>query len=287
MLTEAVLSLTASVGWGISEFFAKLSSNRNGPATTLFAAQSVGLAVVTVAVLATGTGRWELGVVVPVMALGWFNITGFFTLYKALQKGKLTIVSPIVSTSPALTVLLAVFVLGEMLPPAAWVTIAAILTGMVVMAVRKDGLASGARIAPGVPWALWTFITLGLVTFLLKVVVTEAGPIFTIFLMRLGAVVALLPLVALGKIASPNFGEGRSAALPVAVGSLDTLGFILFNFAISLGSLTIATVLSGLYTVVALMMAWKFLGERIAMYQLGGMAIAVGGTVLLMSILPA
>ncbi len=288
MVTEALLSLAASGEWGVSEFLAKLSSDRNGPATTLVVAQSTGLAVVTAAVVVTGEGRWEPAVVLPVAALGLLNLTGFYAFYRALARGKLAIVSPIVSTSPALTVLLAFLILHELLPPEAWVAIGAILGGIAVMAVRPgkspgDGVG---RLAPGVVWALWTFFTLGTVTFLLKLIVPVAGPIFTIFLFRLGAVGFLLPMVLVGRVKLPQMNPERTTMVPMAVGALDTTGFILFNFAISTGSLTVATVLSGLYTVVALLLAWSLLRERLGPLQIGGMGAAVGGTVLLLALLP-
>lgn len=289
MVSEVVLALVAAGEWGLSGLFSKLSSERNGPTVTLLVAQGTGLALVAIAALLLGEGNWDPLVVLPILALGLLNLTGFWALYRAMQQGDLAVVEPLVSTSPALTVLLAVMILRETLPLAAWLAVLGVLLGIVLMALRpaKEGSRLRGRLAPGTAWALWTFFTLGTVTFALKLAVPQAGPIFTIVLLRLGGMVALLPLFMLGGIKYPAGGSTRNALLlPVAVGALDTTGFILFNFAILQGNLTVPTVLSNLYVVVVLLLAWLLLGERLRPYQVAGIGVAVAATVVLVAFLP-
>jgi uncharacterized membrane protein len=287
VVSEAFLALVAAGEWGVSGFLSKLSAERNGPTPTLVAAQLTGAALVGVASLAMGEAFWDPAVVLPIIALGWLNVTGFWALYRALKEGQLAVVEPLVSTSPALTVLLAVVILQEALSVEGWLAVAGVMAGILLIALRPSGPSLGLQglLAPGTAWALWTFFTLGTVTFLLKIAVPAAGPIFTIFLIRIGALMILGFLGAAGRLQFPRLGRSRTALLPVAVGVLDTSGFILFNMAILRGSLTVATVLSSLYVVVALVLAWSFLGERLKPHQMVGIAVAVAATVFLLTLL--
>jgi len=117
----------------------------------------------------------------------------------------------------------------------------------------------------------------------LMVVALDAGgdrdPVWTIFMVRVSSVSVLWALVAARR---PSLAMDRTQLGTVAAaGVLDNLANLLFVLASARGLLSIVAVLGSLYPVVTVLLARVVLDERLARWQLIGVAAALTGVALI------
>jgi drug/metabolite transporter (DMT)-like permease len=114
------------VGWGVADFLARFATRRVGTFRTLLFMQIAGIAALVVWLGARGVGAEGSGFAgflafphreefwVWVAVSGVLNTLASLAFYRALETGLLTIVSPVCSAYPAVTVLVSVY-MGERL----------------------------------------------------------------------------------------------------------------------------------------------------------------------------
>ncbi len=143
LLLLAVLTL---VMWGLWGFFGKVALERRMTPMALFVAEtaaclvlSVGLIVVEGGrVLPTG-GSWNRYGLLSAAVM----TVGMVFYYFALDRGPASVVVPLTSIYPAVTVLLSYAFLKERLEPTQWVGLALILVGVYLL--LADPLRLGAK----------------------------------------------------------------------------------------------------------------------------------------------
>ena len=270
------------------------------------AASVVLVPAVLLAWLATGrpgvpASAWALGI-----TSGGVEVLYFAFLAAAFARGDLSVVYPIArGTAPLLAVALAVIVLGERLPPAAWAGVALLLAGLLLvqrpwrfLGPRRAGAPHDDRVAAG--FALLTGVTIAVYSAIDTVGVREvppwlyAGILWPTCMVGLGLLVAVRGRLAAGADAGP---EG-SAAAAVRVGetTVDVRvavvgGFLTFSAyglvlaALSRAPLAIvaplresAIVLTSLWGVVRLREAT---GLREIVTRMGGTVLVLGGALVL------
>jgi drug/metabolite transporter (DMT)-like permease len=145
---------------------------------------------------------------------------GYICLVQALRLGPLTIVSPVGTSVGALSVILAVALLGERPSPAQWIAICILAAGCamagVVRAPRRGGLP---RLGPGAMFALAAAALYALVTVELRDPVRAVGWPQTLIFSRLTTSVIMLMIVACGRRVSPWLVSVRPAARHTVVRS--------------------------------------------------------------------
>jgi bacterial/archaeal transporter family protein len=112
-LFYAILSI---FWWGIFGFLGKIEADRISPAQTqiFFTAGLVPIIVICFWRLRFRAAVERHGVTYSI-SMGLFAALGVLTFFAAMQTGKASIVAPITSLSPVLTVILAIIVLKERL----------------------------------------------------------------------------------------------------------------------------------------------------------------------------
>jgi drug/metabolite transporter (DMT)-like permease len=96
---------------------------------------------------------------------------------------------------------------------------------------------------------------------------------------RLSGSIVVVAVVVLGR--SRPIVTSAAAPLLVLTAVGDLGGTLLFSFAVASGPLSVATVLSSLYPVGTVLLAWLVLHERLAPTQLVGVVLALAGVVLI------
>ena len=143
-----LLSLTALtvLMWGFWGFFGKLALERRMSPLTVFVAEIIVSALCAVPVLFVAR-RAQAGAqaYAPWNVFGLLSGTGLalglLFYYFALEKAEASVIVPLTSVYPVVSVLLSYFLLGERLRPAQWVGVALVVLGVVL-------LLSGAGAAP-------------------------------------------------------------------------------------------------------------------------------------------
>src|SRR6184192_2235304 len=92
--------LIAALLWGTADFFARLASERVGSRRTIFYMQCIGSVFMGAVMLVPATQpSWPgTGLVLFAIGLGVMNVTGGSLLYRALEVGTVSLVSPVSST---------------------------------------------------------------------------------------------------------------------------------------------------------------------------------------------
>ena len=287
-MIAVALGLAAALCWGVGDVLARFASRAIGAYRALLYAQLVGVGVLTAYAGATGELARAVSGASPA-AWGWAVGTGViftvatFAFYRAMETGVLALVSPITASYAAVTVLLAVAA-GETLTLVRATGIAAALAGVVVASVPARAARAApapARPAPhAVRWALVAAVAFGLTFWLLGFRVTPAfGGVAAVWVLRAVAALVLLAaaLPAHASVAPPR---GPTARLVVAIGALDTLGFVANNVGTTHGLVSVVSVLGSLFSAVTVLVAWGTLGERLSVRQWLGVAVLLVGVVL-------
>lgn len=255
--------LATAGGAGTADFLAKTTTDRVGALRSLWYLEIFGAPVlVALAILIDG---FRLLPVVPLLGLAGLSglsLVGLFCLYRAFERGRLSLVAPLTSGYPALTALLSVTVFGERLGLVPSAGLAVTLGGIVFLASR--GRSSGLRTASshsGVLYALGAFVAFGVFYFGLKLFIGPVPPVTGAAVTRLVGVLGTAVAMRYGRRSwwPPRELRARAVVYPV----LDSLSLVTFNLGVLLaGSLAILTTISGLYGAVTLAWAIVALRER-------------------------
>ena len=288
-----ILGLTGAVCWGIADFSARFASRRVGAYRTLFYMQFFGFLALTIFLKATGGfGQgispgwqpWALAVVAGVL-----NMAASLSLYHSFEVGAMSIVAPVSSSYPALTVALSLLS-GERIGALRGAGLAVTLAGVILAATSfAPATNQGASVAPasararmakGVIWAIFAAVGFGvLFWFLGFYVVPAVGSGVSVWVMRMTAIVSLL-IVALPARQTVRMPRGNVWWLLAAVGLMDTAAFVANNAGLHVGPVSVVSVLASLYGAVTVILSGIFLRERLERTQWLGIVLIFAGVIL-------
>lgn len=279
MVSEIGFGLLAAFGWGTADFLAKISSDRLGYLRTALYMQLVSGVFLVFFSLPDLPRLWQYPLASAGAAgLGVVSLVGLLALYKGFQIGRLSIVSPIVSGYPALTSLLAVFLLAETLPTGRILGIIVTISGVLMISFKSQKASERDKspMSSGILYALGAFVLFGILYLAIKLVVVILGVWLPIMILRwVSASILAVSLIASGR--SFSLPSSSSFRFVGSVAVLDTLGNIAFNLGVISGSVAIVSTLSGLFSAITVGLAWLILRERIAKHQLVGILAILGG----------
>jgi uncharacterized membrane protein len=288
-----ILGLIGAVCWGLADFAARFASRRVGAYRALLFMQFFGFLALSVylkwtgafaRVPAHGWQPWVLAVVA-----GLLNVTASLAFYYSLQVGVMSIVAPVSSAYPALTVALSLLS-GERLSAFQAVGLAVTLAGVILAATSfapaENGATaqgkstSGARMSKGVGWAILAGITFGvLFWFIAYHVLPLVGSAIAVWVIRLTSFSALL-LCAAPARQTIRLPHGSVWWLLLVVGIMDTAAFMANNAGLTTGQVSVVSVLASLYGAVTVLLSWIFLRERLERTQWLGVVLILVGIVM-------
>jgi drug/metabolite transporter (DMT)-like permease len=289
-----ILGITAAVCWGGADFLARYGTRRIGAYCTLFYMQFFGLAGLGAYLLMAGPSwpgsrpggeAWHAWL--WAIAAGLLNAAGSLALYRAFEVGILALVGPIAASYPALTVVLDILT-GEKLGAARAIGVGMALIGVILAAIppstqtpESSSLVNStqtsqprSRLAGGVGWAIAAAVSFGLMFWLIGLRVTPVlGGILPVWLFRLTTVAVLLTLALPARQDLRVPRGGGIWWLLAGTGILDTCAFVATNLGLTTEQVSVVTVLSSLFGVVTVALAWAVLRERLSRWQWCGIAL--------------
>jgi drug/metabolite transporter (DMT)-like permease len=275
-----LLGATAALAWGVTDIIVVQWARRVGVVRTLLTVQGSGvllmalLAVLLGEDLSLSGAQWA-----AIAVLGALSFGAYMGFYRALELGPIAIVSPIASANGAMIVVLAVIVLGESLTAGQAVGITLVLTFIVLASIEP----AAERLAgtSGIRWALGATVVFGLYLFFLTTLADELGWLLPILLTRAVAVTFVVALFA----ARPDGQKrplGKLGLVACAgAGALDALGYLLFNRGAEIGEVAITSAAASSYPLIPILVGLIAYRERVAWYQLVGVAGVLVGMVVL------
>lgn len=281
------LALTTSLLWGLADFGGGLLARRIPALTVVVVSQA--LAAVALGVVVLATGAWG-----EVSARLWFAVAAgvigpvaLLCFYRALALGPMGVVSPLVGTSVAVPVGVALL-MGERPGAVQYAGIAVAAAGVVLAGGPQAGAPVQRR---AMVYTLAAALGFGTVLVLIAEAATSVTGLFlALFVQRVCNVVAggaaLYAAVRRGARALPDGGwETVTGSLPslAFVGLADVAANGTYALAARIGPVAVAAVLASLYPVVTALAARGVLRERLRAVQATGAALAMAGTLLLAS----
>jgi drug/metabolite transporter (DMT)-like permease len=286
-----ILGLTGAVCWGLADFAARFASRRVGAYRTLFFMQFFGFLALSVYLkfaggfsqVAPGWQPWALTAVA-----GLLNVTASLSLYYSFEIGVMSIVGPVSSSYPALTVALSI-ASGERINALRGIGIAITLTGVILAAMPfalkpmnptdAANPTTASRLSRGVGWAILAALGFGFMFWFLGFhVIPLVGDAVSVWVMRLTALVSLA-IFALPTRQSLGLPRGRIWWQLAAVGVMDTTAYVANNAGLHLGPVSVVSVLASLYGAVTVLLSWIFLRERLERSQWLGIVLIFAGIV--------
>ena len=275
--------LAAAFLWGLADFNAAVASRLTGAFRVVLGFHVVATVILAVIVVATG----ELAGFDPadLWKFAWVGALGtlsYLTFYKALEIGPISILSPIVSAYAAVSLILAVLVLDEVLTTGQLVAALVILGGVLLASADLRAVHTiERRQLLGFVLAFVTVVAIGVFVFGNAYYAIEYGWLLPIFLTRGFATVFLLALSL--RNGSWRFPERSPKLLGIIVllAVVDTGGFIAFNLGAERAETSIVSAASAPYAVIPIVAGVFLFKERPSPIQWLGIAGVIGGVVLL------
>lgn len=280
MLVGAVLAFASALVYGVSDYYAAVSTRRLG----LLAATT---ATYLVAVVAAGVGlfvvrgSWSWPTAAWSTAAAVATVGGLLAFYAAMAIGPMTLVSPLIALLEAAVPVVVGAALGARLAWLGWVAVALAALAGVLMSVTTS--ADRGRLRPRtLGLALLSGAGLGASVVLLDRVPAGAGLVPAFLDIAGGLVVLAVVAAATWRRTVPVLAgmRGRGLAVPLAAGVCLAGANVLLVLALQRGDLAVVGVLVSLYALSTIALARLVDRERASGAQVAGIAAALVASVL-------
>ena len=278
MLIGTLLAVASALSWGCSVVSAARASRRIGGVSTILWVYVLGLALIGPVALAHGLPHVARAVWLWTLVTVLCALAGLACVYAAVGYGKVALVTAISSMQGAVAVVYAL-IGGASLALIGAVGVAITVVGMFAATLapdHDDGSIADRRPGRAIALALLASLLQGGALYA-SVRAAAVGADWTIFLTRVAAVVAAVPLVVAGRLRSPRPALGFVLFCAVA----EVGGFAAYILAADRIGIPVAAVIASQFAVVAAVIGYLALGERLSRRQLAGVVTIIAGVALL------
>jgi drug/metabolite transporter (DMT)-like permease len=281
-----VLGLATALTYGFADFFGAIGSRRLRPLFVTALAAFGGLIFLSALSLTTTfNAHFDLQTLFWGTIGGIFSAIGLSCLYGALAIGPIAILSPLSAVISAIVPAIVGVFLGDAFTWLGWLAIALVLIAVVLV-----GFVPGETVklpsARGLALGVGAGLGIGVVLIAIHQAPVTGGLGVVILIRAINGLILITTAIILmlrGKANVREFAklDRRFWLVIVAAGFFDALANVLFLVAVHTGTLTVISVLTALYPLGTILLAYAVLKERIALSQLLGIALALVASVLL------
>lgn len=304
-MTGALFGALAAVVLGVNTILIALSARWWGVWRTTAATLVIAFAVLLVFAGITGTAiPLDAGGLLPLMAvLGFAAGASYFASHQSLKLGPVSVVSPIGTTTGAMTVVFAFAFLGERPDLIQWIGIPVATLGVLFLSLEFKPGGQARLIGLGPMFALLGVVTGAVSNAGLRIPVRDIGPLQAIITQRFFTVTYLLIVMAFviraGRLRKTQEVDSTAAATtPIAepvtssryfrpralillvVGLLDAVAFVAFAEGLARAPAWLIGLLSQSGRVIAVAGGYLLFHERLRFTQWIGVFLTVAGLVL-------
>lgn len=184
-----IFGVIAMLGFGLCNAVSQVPVRKIGSTKTVFfrGALISGMYLIVLAVFWSKI-NFNLQYILIAFAIALLGYIPLVTFYKALEKGRVGVVTPVANSSVIFTILFSVIFFGESLNTIQVVSMVAVVIGIFLISVDFKNLKGShlLKLSSGIPYALVSCLLWGLVISLFKIPVTVLGPILTSFIIEFG-----------------------------------------------------------------------------------------------------
>lgn len=282
-MQSLLYGLIAALTWGVHDFCVRHLSQRLAAATMLLGSLTAGSLVLLGIIAVSGVWK-QMNVQIAgyAMASGACYAMACFGLYRAFAIGPVRLVAPICGAYPVLSFALAAL-MGQPIRVDQWLATFAVVVGIAIVARQPEADAETQSRSSAIMWATFGAIGFALTFALGQAAVhvasvsgERAGTELPITLMsRLAAILCVGGLVIYSR--QPLTPLRPHLPLLGLMGVLDVVALGLVLAAGGLANPEFASVASSLFGLVTILLAWRFLSEKMMAAQWGGVAMVFAG----------
>jgi len=277
-----LLSIIAMLCFGCAFFLLARTAKSIGTLQATFLFQLIGLPFIIFALPFADVPALSIKYLVPLF-IGIADAFVFLIFLQALKTGKISIVTPIIDTYGLFTFLFGVLFLHESIVPFKVFGSMLIIFGLICISAKlsKSTLKEAFAYESGSGYALLGSIGTGLFFLAVGISVQQVGWFVNALLVRIGIIVTTLALLLFQKRNFLSLFKNAPLHWIVPAGILDLCGFILFNIAVTQGEVSTVTMITSAQTLVAVLLGFIVLKEKISKLQLLGIGMTFGGLICL------
>lgn len=286
-LIAFIAGLSGMLGWGISDFFAKKTIDKIGDLKTLIGSQLIGgfFLLIYFLLIKEQVPAISGTLLLYVSLLAALDGAGYLFLYRAFQKGVVSIVSPIASSAAGFSVIVAIVLFKEQVSFLGLVGVALILLGILITSTDYKDLRksfSKANLTNGVPEAIISMILLGFWFPLWDRFVGDKEWLFWLIVSKFIMGIMLCIYFYLTNKGNKILSGYRSVIkilIPVAI--LDALAYLgtTWGYSVTVNTTSLITVIANAYSLPTIILAYFILKERVSRQQVIGIASMIAGIV--------
>ena len=286
-----LLGLVLAFSFGISDFLSKGVTSQIGPYRTMVYI----LALSGIGALLPGFFLPSSFAVTPFLALilvviAVTSFLAFVFIYRAYDRGMLSLTAPIVNSYPSLSVVFSILLLGVVFSLETFLALIVVMVGIVLVSTSLSDLrrmlSRGNRaLSPGIGSAFLAALSFAVCWTAFGFATEKLGyllPAIAIRIAAAGVGVAASPL--LREKVSPVPGTWLRRLL--AMSFLEFLGVVVFNLGVTIsgsaGSIPILTIFGAMGSAITVVLAIFLLRERLEVNHLIGVTLLIVGVVALL-----
>jgi drug/metabolite transporter (DMT)-like permease len=269
--TPVLLGLASAFSWGSGDFIGGLASRRSSILATVIVSQAVGLTMLALMGLVTGEKAPYTLYLLWSAAAGLSGGMGLVALYRALAKGEMTVVAPVTGVVTAgIPVLFGAYLEGF----PTWLQLIGFM-----MAITGVGLTTGfRRTSQGLLAGLIAGIGFGL----FLVFMGQVGDGYFFWPLTISRSTTMAACLTLALARKTTLKTSPKILPMIALGGLlDAGGSGLFLLARHATRLDVSAVLSSLYPMATVILAYLILGEKPTPLKTAGILLAIAATPLI------
>jgi drug/metabolite transporter (DMT)-like permease len=279
----ALLGLSSALVYGASDFLGGLASRRITPLLVSFVSQLAALLIAAVATFVSNP-HWSVSTVVLGIVAGVAGGIGTWAFYASLAIGPMSVVSPGVAMIYAVVPAIVGFAIGERIAVLGYVALAVVVVAAVLLAMPRQS--DPIRVTPRAV-LLGSVAGLGFAGYIIAIDRTPTDSGLAPLLVDLFVATVLYGAVLLINRARSGSAElagirNRTGLVQaVLAGVLLAAGNILLVIGLHLGELAVMGVLTALYPLGTVILAFFVLRERLSLLQTLGIVLALAASAVL------
>jgi transporter family protein len=284
-----LFALLAGFCWGLSDFFEAKAAKKLGPVLSMLVLAWLELPLFIIVYLISGQ-NWHFSEVATIYAAAAgvvFCLAGTLFL-KGLDKGPVSLVSPIASTYPLITTLIVILAFGAKLSLIEVLGIILIMIGVTAASGLLDANKKERRLTLGVKFAVLTSLIWGLGFALLDQAIKRSNwqksGLIEILALAIATSV-IVPLLKGDEIISIKAARRTMTDANIWLGTFIGLGGVIFIY-VALSKSTsnggaVPTAVSSIYPVMTMALAVRHFKEKTSKLALGGALVGIVGVLVL------
>jgi drug/metabolite transporter (DMT)-like permease len=274
-----IYSLASAASWGISDFLGGVQTRRLPVLGVLAISQPAGLLLIALLIPLMGADSISAGKLAIACLAGAASLGGLAAFYSAMAMGTVSVVAPIAALGVVVPVVVGLAT-GDSPTAIQLVGLVPAIAGVVILSYEEQPEHPETAKAARLSIVLAVLAGLGFGIFFTGLdAAAEDRPGWAIFAVRVGGVTTVLAALL---IARPQLaGVGAAWPVLVVIGVFDVLANALFAIASTKGVLPVVAVGGSMYPAFTVALAHAVLGERLATLQWTGVALALGGVVMI------